>query len=522
MFEDAEVGHELSKEEHKQAQVSLRVDLLNAQFDLRRAGFSVLVIISGDDRFGRSEIVDLLHEWMDARYLVTNVFTAPSEEERERPRLWRYWQGLPPRGRIGIHLGGPGFGAIVDRLNGDDDATFERRTARVRRFEETLADDGVLVLKFWLHVPRSELKKRLKRAKKDPARAWLVDREDRRILKRYGELMGIAERFLRATDTPHAPWRIVETTDSRYRDVAIAAAILGALQKRLAEAGAANGAPAVAAARGGSLAGGGAPAPVALDGRGPLDRVDLAAALPYDDYRARLEELQARFAELARRGWDAGVSPVIAFEGWDAAGKGGAIRRLTRAVPAKLYRVIPVGAPTEEERSYPWLWRFWRHLPRAGRMVIFDRSWYGRVLVERVEDFAREDEWRRAYDEINDFEDQLVERGCPVVKFWLHLDPDEQLRRFKERERTPYKKYKITDEDYRNRARWDDYVAAVNEMVVRTSSAASPWHLIAANDKRWARVEVLRRVCEALEGLPYTPARSRTARPDGPSAKGVR
>jgi polyphosphate:AMP phosphotransferase len=486
LFEAAEVGNELSREEYEKLQGPLRVDLLNAQYDLRRAGFSVLIILSGDDRFGRSEVVDLLHEWMDARHLVTHVFTAPTEDERARPRLWRYWLGLPPRGRIGIHLGGPGFGAIVDLLEGrSDEAAFERRVARVRRFEQTLADDGVLLLKFWLHVPRKVLKKRLKAARKDPERAWLVDDTDRNILESYPELMQAAERFVRLTDTAHAPWQIVETTDSHHRDVTVARTILAALQDRLAGR-VLPPAPAVV-----SLA--------TTPARGPLDRVDLSTSLPYDEYRERLDALQARFAGLARAAWDEGVSSVLAFEGWDAAGKGGAIRRLTRAVPAKVYRVVPVAAPSEEERSFPWLWRFWRQMPRAGRMVIFDRSWYGRVLVERVEGFAREDEWRRAYDEINDFEDQLVGHGWPVVKFWLHLDRDEQLRRFREREKTPYKKYKITDEDYRNREKWNGYVVAVNEMVARTSAASSPWHLVAANDKRWARVEVLRHVCEALE-----------------------
>jgi polyphosphate:AMP phosphotransferase len=486
VFEAAEVGNELSREEYEALEGSLRVDLLNAQYDLRRAGFAALIIISGDDRFGRTEVVDLLHEWMDARHLVTHVFTAPTEEERQRPRLWRYWLGLPPRGRIGVHLGGPGFGAIVDLLEGrSDEAAFERRVARVRRFEQTLADDGVLLLKFWLHVPRKVLKKRLKLAKKDPGRSWLVDEADRRILESYPEVMEASERLVRKTDTAYAPWQIVETTDSRHRDIVVARTILAALQDRLSG----SRLPAPAAT----------PRQVAVAGAlGPLDRVDLSASLPYDDYHEQLVELQARFAELARTAWDEGVSSVIAFEGWDAAGKGGAIRRLTRAIPAKVYRVVPVAAPSEEERSFPWLWRFWRQMPRAGRIVIFDRSWYGRVLVERVEGFAREDEWRRAYDEINDFEDQLVGHGWPVVKFWLHLDRDEQLRRFREREKTPYKKYKITDEDYRNREKWEAYVAAVNEMVARTSAGSSPWHLVAANDKRWARVQVLRRVCDAL------------------------
>ncbi|MHC5023876.1 MAG: hypothetical protein ACYTGG_08180, partial [Planctomycetota bacterium] len=196
---------------------------------------------------------------------------------------------------------------------------------------------------------------------------------------------------------------------------------------------------------------------------------------------------------------DAGVTTVLVFEGWDAAGKGGVIRRITGSMSAADYTVVPIAAPTDEERDHHYLWRFWRKLPRAGRMIIFDRSWYGRVLVERVEGFARPDEWRRAYAEINDFEQQLAGRGYVVQKFWLHLDPDEQLRRFESRAKTPYKKYKLTDEDYRNRERWDDYVAAANEMIARTSAREAPWHVIPANDKRWARVETLKILCAALQ-----------------------
>jgi len=190
---------------------------------------------------------------------------------------------------------------------------------------------------------------------------------------------------------------------------------------------------------------------------------------------------------------------VLVFEGWDAAGKGGVIRRITRAIDAADYRIVPVAAPTEEEKAHHYLWRFWHHLPRAGTMRIFDRSWYGRVLVERVEGLAKVNEWQRAYTEINDFEEQLVEHGILVHKFWLHIDPETQLRRFKEREKTPYKKYKITQEDYRNREKWGDYVTAVNEMVARTSTEMAPWKLVPANDKRWARVEVLRTICQGLK-----------------------
>jgi polyphosphate kinase 2 (PPK2 family) len=193
------------------------------------------------------------------------------------------------------------------------------------------------------------------------------------------------------------------------------------------------------------------------------------------------------------------VSSVLVFEGWDAAGKGGVIRRITQAMAVRDYRIVPIAAPTEEERVRHYLWRFWRQLPPAGQMLIYDRSWYGRVLVERVEGFAAEPVWRRAFEEINDFEAQLAEHGLVVQKFWLHIDPDEQLRRFKAREQTAYKKYKITEEDYRNRAKWDVYVSAVNEMVARTSTTHAPWHLVAANDKPSARIQVLKAVCSALK-----------------------
>jgi polyphosphate kinase 2 (PPK2 family) len=241
-----------------------------------------------------------------------------------------------------------------------------------------------------------------------------------------------------------------------------------------------------------------APAPAPAPEATVLDTVDLDAVLERPEYRAQRDELQARLRALTRRAREEGVSSVVVFEGWDAAGKGGVIRRITQAMDVQDYRVVPIGAPTDEELARHYLWRFWRQLPRAGRMVVFDRSWYGRVLVERVEGLVPELAWQRAYAEIDDFEEQIVERGIPLFKFWLHIDREEQIRRFRERERTPYKKYKITNEDYRNRERWDAYRSAVNDMVQRTSTQFAPWTLVPANDKRFARVEVLRTICDGL------------------------
>jgi polyphosphate kinase 2 (PPK2 family) len=285
---------------------------------------------------------------------------------------------------------------------------------------------------------------------------------------------------LRQTGTAAAPWHIVEATNRRYRELETGRILLEAMHSALKQAAARKAAKAPAG-----------PAPAASRTANVLKSVNLSPRLSDTGYEKRMDVLQS---ELTRLTWAArakGVSTIALFEGWDAAGKGGAIRRVVGSIDPRLLRVVPIAAPTDEERAHHYLWRFWRHLPRAGRMVLFDRSWYGRVLVERVEGFAREDEWRRAYHEINDFEEQLAGHGCVLAKFWIHLSQAEQLRRFQARARTPFKHYKITEEDWRNRQRWPDYEEAINEMVARTSTEYSPWTLIAGNDKRVARIQVL-------------------------------
>ncbi len=481
MFESVEVGAKLPKEEYEAAVPQLRVDLLNAQFDLRAADFSVLMLLVGDDRKGCNEVLDLMHEWMDARHMETHVFLESTDAERERPLFWRYWRALPANGRIGIHYGAWVLGAIAGKvLDRFDEAEFEHRINQTRAFEQTLVDEGVLLLKFWLHVPKKELKKRLKKADKDP----YVGPQDFKIYENYDEAIKTAESFLRRTDTAWAPWQMVEGTNRRHRNLLVMRRILDAIRRRLeSEAPPVTGSPAFESSSEG----------------GALSKVDLSATVEEDDYKNQLPELQERLSQVALAAYTKGVTSVLAFEGWDAAGKGGTIRRLTGAMPAQFYRVSAIAAPTDEERAHHYLWRFWRWLPRAGRMQIFDRSWYGRVLVERVEGYCTAAEWQRAYEEINAFEEQLVSHGIVLAKFWLHLDPEEQARRFEAREATPYKKYKITDEDYRNREKWGAYVAAVNDMVARTSTDIAPWHLVPANDKRYARLYVLRTVVQQLE-----------------------
>jgi len=485
-FEQVETGARVDRQTFDRQIPGLRVDLINAQYDLRQADFPVVILIGGDDRIAAEALINTLYEWLDGRYLATHWFGPPGEEARERPRSWRYWRNLPARGQLGVFVGAWATNPISAHLFGDDNRdAFERRLAHVRRFEQSLTDDGALLIKFWLHLPAKAQKQRARAARNGDDKAWKFIDEDWKLYKSLPKALPLYEHMLRVTGTTCAPWHLVETTDRRHRDMTVARRLLDTLRRRLD-------APATT------------PAPVAgpTPGEpccGALDQVDLAATLEYDTYKNELRRYQRKIQRRSQRAATQGRTSVVLFEGWDAAGKGGVIRRLMHAMQARDYRVVSIAAPSEEELAHPYLWRFWRRLPRAGKTVIFDRSWYGRVLVERVEGLASPATWQRAYTEINDFESQLVEAGFNVQKFWLHIDPDEQLRRFKARENTPYKKYKITDDDYRNRSRWDAYVCAVNDMVERTSTDAAPWHLIAANNKRYARVAVAKQFSKSLK-----------------------
>ncbi len=484
MLARAEDTPRLTKEEYRAVVPGLRVDLVNAQYELRDAPFPVIVVVAGDDRLAANDVVNRLNEWMDARYMPTYVFGPLSPAEREHPEFRRLWMAMPPKGRVALWAGGllRTVSAFIDgEITEDDLETWTRHLEALQA--GVLADDAVGV-KLFLHTPRKVQRRRLKEARRDPALGWRVDERDWRTVEQAPRARPLMEEMMRRTTAPASPWTVIDAGDARSRDVAAARAILDAITRRL-EAGP----PRVPAPR---------PA-AAPRGRGALARVDLGRTIGRGAYRRRRDELQGRLNRLSVQAREAGVSTVLAFEGWDAAGKGGVIRRVTGALEAGDYRVIPTAAPSEEERAHHYLWRFWRDLPPAGTVAVFDRSWYGRVLVERVEGLATETEWRRAYREIADFEGHLLERGHVLLKFWLHISADEQLARFRARETTPYKKYKITDEDYRNRARWDDSAAAVDEMVRRTSTPQAPWHLVSSQDKRSARIEVLSTVVDALE-----------------------
>ena len=514
MFEAAELESAITKAQYKARAPRLRTDLLDAQRRLREHGrFPVIIVFAGVDGAGKSETVNLLNEWMDPRWLVTTAFGDPSDEESERPLFWRYWRALPPRGRVGLYLSTWYSPPLLNRVYRQIKiAEFDEALSRIVQFEQALSDDGALILKFWMHLGRDAHKKRLKKLQRSKLTRWRVSKLQWRHWKMGDKFVAAGERIIEQTSTGQAPWTIVEGFDERYRTITIVTAIRDAIEGRLRAAGAsASQAPRAAGTKMSATAG---PAPADAssatspvektvhrppDARMILEHLDMTQKIDKKDFSRKLEERQGRLNRLHRRSVTRGLSTILVFEGWDASGKGGAIRRVTTALDARGSRVVPIAAPNDEERAHHYLWRFWRHLPRAGVVTVFDRSWYGRVLVERVEGFAAPVDWQRAYHEINAFEEQLADHGIVLVKFWMHVTPDEQLRRFKDRERAAFKRWKLTDEDWRNRERWNDYARAVNEMVERTSTHFAPWTLVEANDKCFARIKVLDTVNKSLE-----------------------
>ena len=511
MFRTAELGQVISKSEYNEREPVLRQALLEVQANLRVSSrFPVIILFAGVDGGGKGDTVNLLNEWMEPRWLRTRAYDEPSDEERERPEYWHFWRDLPPKGHIGLFLSSWYSQPILRRVyEKDDEAVFDDRLDRILALEKALADDGALILKFWMHLSHDAQKRRLKKLEKDPLTSWRVTHRDWEHWQIYDRFEAAAERTIMRTSTGHANWTIVEGVDPCFRSLTVGNIVHDEITRHLEEArkkellleelaaGRDSQPVEEEAAEGESVEAAAVIKPLKV--ATVLSGLDMSLKLTKSEYKKQLKECQARLNQLHRKALKKKISTIMLFEGPDAAGKGGAIRRVTRALDARHYHVIPIAAPTDEERAHHYLWRFWRHLSRAGRVTIFDRSWYGRVLVERIEDFASEDEWRRAYAEINEFEEQLTSSGIVLVKFWIHVTKDEQLRRFKEREKTPHKQWKLTEEDWRNREKWEEYELAVNDFVEHTSTRVAPWNLIEGNDKRYARIKVIRTICERME-----------------------
>jgi polyphosphate:AMP phosphotransferase len=488
MFETLEVGKRIKNRDFDERALPLRQKLLETQFELAKHDYSVIIVVAGLDGSGKGSLVHRLNEWMDPRGIETNTYWEHSDEEESRPFFWRFWRRLPAKGKIGIFLGSwytkPAQAAINAEM---DDGDFSQYCKQIEAFERMVSDDGTLVIKLWLHVSRETQRQQLDETAPGKQQNPRVTDQPYDLRGKYDKTIAVSERLILDTDSSHSPWHLLEAQDRHYRDITAGEFILKAMQARATQT-----APDSTSQ-----------APTQADPAGPqptiLDSVDLSLALDREDYKKKLAKYQARLQDLAWQAYRQKRSVVAVFEGWDAAGKGSAIRRVTQAIDPRLYRLVQFAAPTDEEQAHHYLWRFWRQLERDGRNTIFDRSWYGRVLVERVEQFAAEAEWQRAYSEINQFEQQLVEHGCIVLKFWIHISKDEQMRRFKAREQEPHKRHKLTEDDWRNREKWHDYELAVDQMVSRTSTRHAPWTLVSGNNKPHARIQILKTFCQGMD-----------------------
>lgn len=492
MFDAAELGQRVSQREFKERELELRTKLLTLQYrtyDLAR--FPVLIDFAGVEGAGKSTAINMLNMWMDPRWIRSIGYQKPTQVEAARPRFWRYWRDMPPKGRTGLYLSGRYSQPLLGRVYEDiDEREFDNRLSEIIRFENTLVDDGALILKFWMHLGAQQQEQRLKELEADPLLSYQVTKEDWNNHDHYDDFIAAAERLITRTNLGAALWHIVEGGNENYRHLRVGEIVAAELSRHLD-------------AQERKAAEVQKPVRVATPDMPQIDTVfdalDASLSVPKSDYKKRIKTSQARLGELGRMAQAKGQSTVLVFEGPDASGKGGAIRRTVWSLDARTYRIYQFAAPTEEERAHHYLWRFWRHLPLAGNVSVFDRSWYGRVLVERAEGFATEDEWRRAYKEINEFEHQIVDHGILLLKFWLHIDEDEQLKRFKKREKSPYKHWKLTEEDWRNRELWEAYEQYGQNILQYTSTKKAPWILVEANDKRYARLKVLQTVVDHLQ-----------------------
>jgi len=500
VLEGIDLSRKLSKAEYKAATDELELKLAALQRRAHELGVPVIVVFEGWDAAGKGTLINELILPLDPRGFKVHTTLAPNEEQALRPFLWRFWINTPARGRFAVFDRSWYRRALQDVVDGEvKEDELGQVFEDIRSFERQLADDGNVTIKLFLHISKKEQRKRFDKLRRNAATAWRVSEDDLKRHKQYKEHLVATERMLAETDSDFAPWTVVEATDRRFAAVKMFHRVIAALEAgiRDAEARAEQAdRPPAKPRRGGAKP----PQDIPPEQRTSiLDGVDVSVELTRPQYDDRLDKRQERLRELEHEIYMRRVPVVMVYEGWDAAGKGGNIKRLTRDLDPRGYEVVPIAAPNDVERLHHYLWRFWTQMPKAGHMTIFDRSWYGRVMVERVEGLCSQAEWRRAYREINEMEKHLTGFGTVLVKFWLHIDADEQLRRFNQRESTPHKRWKITQEDWRNREKWDAYRLAVEEMLLRTSTPHAPWTIVESNCKWYARVKALDTVIEAIE-----------------------
>jgi polyphosphate:AMP phosphotransferase len=480
------LSRKMEKHEYKTIMSRLELKAGALQRKAREKGVPVVIVFEGWGAAGKGTQINNLMLTFDPRGFNVYLTKTATEEEFMRPFLWRFWLKLPAAGRMAIFDRSWYRRVLNDRVeNLISKENYQRAYVEINDFERQLTDEGMVIVKIFLHISKKEQKKRFNTLLANPSTAWKVSKNDYKQHRHYSKYVGIIEEMLKKTSIKGAPWTVVEANDHRFASVKILETLIEALSKTLSAG----------------------PKPLrttavpTLLGRIPplLDKIDLSVSMEREEYEDCLKKYQGRLHEIEHEIYVKRIPVLIVYEGWDAAGKGGNIRRLVQGLDPRGYEVVPVAAPNDVEKAHHYLWRFWQKVPKAGHITIFDRSWYGRVMVERVEGFCTEAEWKRAYGEIREFEGELADNGMVIVKFWLHIDADEQLRRFKQRQSTPYKSWKITDEDWRNREKWGLYKKAVDEMIFHTSAKTAPWTVVEANCKYYARIKTMQTVIKAVE-----------------------
>ncbi|WP_340820735.1 polyphosphate:AMP phosphotransferase [Methanolobus sp. WCC4] len=491
MLENVDLSKKLSKKDYDNVIDELQIHIGELQRKAWKMDIPVIIVFEGWHASGMTEIINRFLLALNPMGFDLYTTGKPCHQEEQKPLLWRFWIKIPKKGSIAIFDRSWYRRAIIEHDGkGKADSRMPKCLDGITYFERQLTDEGYLLIKFFLHVSKEEQERRYQELKRDGVPLFIVEEEELEYLNEYDRHLPMIEGILERTDRAHAPWTIIEAEDRNFATVKVLAKTIESIESKIVEV---------------------ENTVKATQGHHPenciipnidssiLEKVDMDKSLTFKEYKKQKKACQKKIAKLQYELFRNQIPLIVVFEGWDASGKGGGIKRFAQKLNPRLYRVTPVGVPSEYDLAHHYLWRFYNEIPEAGHIGIYDRSWYGRVLVERVEKLCNTHEWKRAYREINEFEETLTNYGAIIIKFWTHIDKGEQLNRFKQRENTAHKQWKITPDDWRNREKWDLYLNAADEMLQKTSTTRAPWTIVEANDKYYARIKILETIIERIE-----------------------
>lgn len=485
MLRDWNKGEKPESGELERRLEEARTKLVAKQIAVKEHGIPVLVLLEGWGAAGKGSVLGKIIRNMDPRFFKVAVMKEATKEEKRKPFLYRHFVQIPEAGKYVFFDGGWMDEVTKEYIHGSlSKEKYKERITSIRRFERQLTDNGYLVMKFFFHIDEKEQKKRIENLLKDKNTRWRVGKEDLEQNEEYHRYMKVYDQYLEDTNQSIAPWYLIDSKSRKWAELQMLEILNNGIDTALMNCSKS--------------------VPILqnifpLKPMPKLAEIPLNKALTEEEYREQLKACQNRLRELHNKLYRRKIPVIIAYEGWDAAGKGGNIKRIAAALDPRGYEVHPIASPEPHEKARHYLWRFWNRLPKDGHIAIFDRTWYGRVMVERLEGFCSENDWQRAYNEINEFEKELSDWGAIIIKFWVQIDKDTQLERFTLRQNTPEKQWKITDEDWRNREKWDLYEEAIDEMLQKTNTAYAPWYVLESNDKKYARIKALKTIIKAIE-----------------------